>query len=274
MKYFRSLSAALLAVVPPTALAQTTYPHELLPQTDFTVAGQGEDGAGYSLTVSYTVVQNSEAHESYGVRDATVLFQTTLTVPTALADWSFYSAFVQLGAPGSDPMSMLDDQYFEGYTCTVRHLDADEGRVDEANAFRYTTCGTTELSTVETGDYLKFLGVTEPCSADYTLDFDRSATATGAGQSTVQCAFSRDFLVPGLFAIRPAEPMVFRAGFNVYPSAVASRSAWGYSDSLELAVSTPVEAIEESGAGDCACLARSLSVAASAVAALALLLDF
>ena len=193
------------------------------------------------MTGSYTVIQNSEAHETLGIRDATIQFQSTLTIPAALTDWSFYSAFVQLGAPASDPMSMLDDQYYEAYTCAVRFLDSDAGKVDETNAFRWTTCGTTELSSMEPGNYRKFPEEAEACRAEYAIDFSRSSTTTGAGQSTVECAFSRDFLVPGLFAIRPGEPMVFRAGFNVYETGTTSRKAWGYSDSMEVSVPAPVE---------------------------------
>ena len=166
MKYFRSLAAALFAMVPERTVSQAAYPMELIPKTEFTVSGQGEESAGYSMTGSYTVVQNSEAHETHGIRDATIHFQSTLTVPAALADWSFYSAFVQLGAPASDPMSMLDDQYYENYMCAVRYLASDEGVVGDANAFRWTTCGPAELSSVETGNYRKVWDETEACHAE------------------------------------------------------------------------------------------------------------
>ena len=68
--------------------------------------------------------------------------------------------------------------------------------------------------------------------------------ASGEDSSTVVCAFSRDILVPGLFAIREGQSMVFRAGFNVYQTVTQSRMAWGYAETGEVAIPAPVVEVE------------------------------
>ena len=158
---------------------------------------------------SYKVVQNSDNSDFYGLRDATVHFKSTLKVPGGLKDFAFYSAYIQLGAPESDPMSLLEDQFYEGFVCTVRYSPTDGGKVNEANAFRDTTCGTTELSSLNTSwrGMRSYLDGTDKCVADYILDFEQSSTSnlaltSGEVKGVVECAFKRDFLVPNLFAIR------------------------------------------------------------------------
>ena len=106
-------------------------------------------------------------------------------------------------------MSLLEETYYESFVCTIRYLTDDQGQVDATNAFRHTTCGTTQLSSIDKDwrNYKTFLEDNQSCNAEYKVEYEKSYTETvslpnGEEEGTVECAFSRDVLVPNLFAIR------------------------------------------------------------------------
>ena len=99
----------------------------------------------------------------------------------------------------------------------------------------------------------------------------------------MECAFSRDVLVPNLFAIRAGAPMVFNAGFNIYPSGLLPREAWGHNDGMEVLIPSPPkkeenenkeELVKPTPELECVCLARSLRLLPAASALMILLLNF
>ena len=161
------------------------------------------------MQATYKIIQNTDSSDLYGPRDATVHLTSTLKVPGGLKNFAFYSTYVQLTPPSSDPMSLLESQYYEGFMCTVRYNADDGGVLSEANVFRDTTCGTTELSSLSTNwrGFRAHLDGDEKCKANYRLDFEQSLAReevqeSGEKLGIVQCVVQRDFLVPNLFAIR------------------------------------------------------------------------
>ena len=74
------------------SVANAQFPKELLPETSFSIVDETSDG--YSMQGSYKVVQNSDQSDLYGLRDATVHFKTTITVPGGLKEFDYYSSYI------------------------------------------------------------------------------------------------------------------------------------------------------------------------------------
>ena len=162
--------------------------------------------------------------------------EAELTVPGSLALDHIYSVFLQI------EQSNREGSY-ESFVCAIRYDELAEEAPDanlEESTFKYSTCGEEKYSEIsETGGNFKaYQSQSDDCPAAETfqLDFDKTKLVSQEEGSLVACSFSRLFEVEGLADIRPGAILSYRLGFNVYPSVIAERQTWAYSDDLTVLI--------------------------------------
>ena len=158
----------------------------------------------------------------------TVALTTSAPVGFKFQQNAFYQSYFQLLNPQTTSMTGVQD--WENYICSLRYTTNSAIQVTDIDFFSDgTTCGTTKLSTITTGNYRAVKGEKE-CKSDPWRNDPQLSSFKG---SSYTCAANRDLFYVGATTLYLTGTVTYRTGFNTFDGSTdLERNTWGNSGDL------------------------------------------